>query len=310
MPCLAQDIRLSSACSLGDFSVRRFRGFIFFSATYFALALPAAAQETADTIYFGGPIVTMVRDGDRVEAIAVGGGGSAAGPENDVMASRGATKMVDLKGHTLMPGFIDAHSHVVQQTLKFAVVNLDPDPIGDVKSIEDIQRKLRQRIEETKPEPGKWLFGWGYDDTGVVEGRHPTREDLDAVSTTHPILLMHISSHLMTANSKALELAGITAETPDPEGGKIQRMPSTNEPNGVLEEKAMGFMLKALPSPTADRALEMLAYGLGKYAEAGITTAQEGGGGAGNAETTREWCQGGHHADRRGVLPRIRHAGR
>ena len=239
-----------------------------------------STKAKADTIYFGGPIVTMVREGDVAEAIAIGSGKIVAvGTQKDVMAMKGeATKVVDLKGHTLMPGFIDAHSHVVQQTLKFAVVNLDPAPIGDVKSIEDIQRKLRQRIEETKLEPGKWLFGWGYDDTGVVEGRHPTREDLDAVSTTHPILLMHISSHLMTANSKALDLAGITADTPDPEGGKIQRMPSTNEPNGVLEEKAMGFMLKALPSPTANRALDMLVYGLNKYAEAGITTAQEGGG--------------------------------
>ena len=238
-----------------------------------------AADDFADAIYFGGPIVTMIRDGDRVEALAVRDGRiTAAGRKDDVLPTQGpATRMVDLEGHALLPGFIDAHSHVVQQALKFSVVNLDPYPIGDVKTIADIQRKLRARIEETKPEPGKWVFGWGYDDTGVAEGRHPTREDLDAVSTEHPILLMHISSHLMAANSKALELAAITAETPDPEGGKIQRVPGSNEPNGVLEEKAMGFMLGTLPSPTPERSLEMLAYGLRKYAEAGITTAQEGG---------------------------------
>ena len=245
-----------------------------------AWSVTTAEAQTADVIFSGGPIYTMIRDGHRVEATAVEKGKIiATGTMEDILKMKGpGTKLVDLDGKSMMPGFIDAHSHVVQQSLKFAVVNLDPAPIGDVESIEDIQRKLRQRIEEKQLEPGKWLFGWGYDDTGVTEGRHPNREDLDAVSTTHPILLMHISSHLMTANSKALELAGITADTPDPEGGKIQRMPSTTEPNGVLEEKAMGFMLKALPSPTADRALEMLVYGLGKYAEAGITTAQEGGG--------------------------------
>jgi len=238
-----------------------------------------AADDFADAIYFGGPIVTMIRDDDRVEALAVRDGiVIASGEKATVLSLRGpTTKMLDLQGRALMPGFIDAHSHVVQQALKFSVVNLDPYPIGDVKTIADIQRKLRARIEETKPEPGKWVFGWGYDDTALEEMRHPTRKDLDAVSTEHPILLMHISSHLMSANSKALELAGISAETPDPEGGKIQRTRGGNEPNGVLEEKAMGFMLGALPSPTPERSLEMLEYGLRKYAEAGITTAQEGG---------------------------------
>ena len=107
--------------------------------------------------------------------------------------------------------------------------------------------------------------------------RHPNRDDLDAVSKEHPILLMHISSHLMTANSKALEIAGITADMQDPDGGNIQRRPGSKEPNGVLEEKAMGYMLAAVPAPAPERGLEMLQYGLKKYAEAGITTAQEGG---------------------------------
>mgnify|MGYP001825349998 FL=1 len=238
-----------------------------------------AKDDFADAIYFGGPIVTMIRDGDRVNALAVRDGLiSATGSLNDLKPLRGPeTRMVDLQGRALMPGFIDAHSHVVQQALKFAVVNLDPYPIGDVKTITDIQRKLRQRIEEKNPARGQWVIGWGYDDTGVAEQRHPTRKDLDAVSTDHPIVLMHISSHLMSANSNALELAGITSETPDPEGGKIQRMPGSKEPNGVLEEKAMGFMLGTLPSPAPERSLEMLQYGLRKYAEAGITTAQEGG---------------------------------
>jgi predicted amidohydrolase YtcJ len=239
----------------------------------------SAADEPADAIYFGGPIVTMIRDDDRVEALAVRDGTIVAtGDKESVLSLQGLnTRMLNLQGRALLPGFIDAHSHVVQSTLKFAVVNLDPHPIGDVRTITDIQRKLRERIAETNPEPGKWVFGWGYDDTGVAEQRHPTREDLDAVSTDHPILLMHISSHLMAANSKALELAGITADTPDPKGGKVQRMPGSRQPNGVLEETAMAAMLAKIPAPTPERALEMLAFGLGKYAEAGITTAQEGG---------------------------------
>ena len=138
-------------------------GFTLFGAAYFALSLSAAAapQEIADTIYFGGPIVTMTRDGDRAQALAVRGDKIVAvGSRQEVMTLKGgSTRMVDLKGRALMPGFIDAHSHVVQQSLKFSVVNLDPAPIGDVKAIADVQRKLRARISEKKLAPGQWVFG-------------------------------------------------------------------------------------------------------------------------------------------------------
>jgi predicted amidohydrolase YtcJ len=229
-------------------------------------------------IYYGGPIYTMILDGDRVEALAVRAGEIVAtGSLEAILVLKGPdTKLVDLQGKCMMPGFIDPHSHVIQQSLKFSVVNLDPHPIGDVRSIADIQRKLKERIKERQPEPGQWVFGWGYDDTGVEEKRHPTRDDLDAVSTEHPIVLMHISSHLMTSNSKALEVCGITSETQDPEGGKLQRRDGSEDPNGVMEEKAMGLLLAKVPGMAPDRALEILRNGLKKYAEAGITTAQEG----------------------------------
>ena len=246
----------------------------------FGVVLPAkgSCAQTPETIYFGGSIYTMIRDGDQVEALAVAKGMIiAAGGKEDILKIKGSdTKLIDLGGKCLMPGFIDPHSHVVQQALKFSVVNLDPYPIGDVKTIADVQRKLRERIEKTRPEKGKWVFGWGYDDTGLEEMRHPTRDDLDAVSTDHPIALMHISNHLMTCNSKALELAGITAESKDPDGGKIQRKPGSREPNGVLEELGLLILLSKIPAPSAERAMEMLTYGIAKYAEAGITTAQDG----------------------------------
>jgi predicted amidohydrolase YtcJ len=238
---------------------------------------PAAGGDRADTIYHGGPVVTMKKDGDRVEALAVKDGKIlVAGTKKDVDATKGPdTKVVDLKGNCLMPGFIDPHSHVVLQSVKFSTANLDPKPIGEVATIADIQRILRDWIREKKIEPGKWVIGWGYDDTGVEEQRHPTRDDLDAVSAEHPILLMHISCHLMTGNSKMLELNGITADTPDPEGGKIQRKKGSREPNGVLEELAMTLALKTLPAPTPEKAIAMVEEGLQFYAAAGITTAQD-----------------------------------
>jgi predicted amidohydrolase YtcJ len=256
---------------------------------------PSAPEEFADTIYFGGPIVTMICDVDRVDALAVADGVIlSTGSKDDVMTRKGAhTKLVDLNGNCLMPGFIDPHSHVTLQSAKFTTVNLDPYPIGDIKNIADIQRKLKAYIEEQKLVPGKWIFGWGYDDTGLEEMRHPNRYDLDAVTTEHPILLVHISSHLATANSKALEMVGITAETPDPEGGLFQRLEGSQEPNGVMEEIAwMGFVAQ-VPAPSREQSLEMLKIGLDYYAAAGITTASDGASAPGIMQLLRKLEQEG-----------------
>jgi len=247
--------------------------------------IATATGNAADTIYFGGPIVTMVADGNYVEALAVKAGKIIAAGSLDSMESlKGAhTKMVDLAGRCLMPGFIDPHSHVVMQSAKFAVANLDPYPIGEVKSIEDIQRILRDEIATKNIAPGKWVLGWGYDDTAPAGMRHPLKEDLDAVSTEHPILLVHISNHLCACNSLLLEQAGITASTPDPESGRIQRKPGTQEPNGVLEESALLLIAGKLPTPTPEKAIELIEAGMQYYAAAGITTAQDGSTGKGAA---------------------------
>ncbi|HBU78234.1 MAG TPA: amidohydrolase, partial [Muricauda sp.] len=169
---------------------------------------------------------------EYIEALAVKNGKILfAGPENEAMGfSSDSTRLVDIMNKTMIPGFYDPHSHVVFQSAKFGCVNLDPYPIGDVRTIPDIQRKLREHINQKKPKTGTTIIGWGYDDTGLEEMRHPNRDDLDAVSTEHAIVLMHISSHLITCNSKALELAGISAGTKDPNGGKIQRRPGSNQP--------------------------------------------------------------------------------
>jgi len=234
-------------------------------------------DKKADAIYYGGPILTMVKDDDRAEALAVQNGHiMAVGTREEVMANKGPqTKLIDLKGKALLPGFFDPHSHVVLQSAKFITANLDPKPIGNVESIADIQRILREWIQEKQLKPGQIVIGWGYDDTGLAERRHPNRKDLDAVSTENPILLLHISCHFMTANSKMLEDAGITAQTQNPEGGVIQRFPGGNEPNGVLEEAAMSLIGKKIPAMSPERAMEMLENGLHAYAEAGITTAQD-----------------------------------
>jgi len=243
----------------------------------FSDSKPGDKNSKADAIYHGGSILTMTDDGDRVEALAVMNGRIIdVGRLAEVIKRKGKdTKVIDLGGKTLMPGFFDPHSHLVLQSVKFSTANLDPKPIGKAGSIADIQQILRNWIDEKQIKPGKWVIGWGYDDTGIEEQRHPNRDDLDAVSTEHPILLMHISSHLMTGNSKMLEEIGITAETNDPEGGVIQRRPDSSEPNGVLEENAMYLVLNNIPMPTPEQAMEMIEEGLRYYTAAGITTAQD-----------------------------------
>lgn len=247
------------------------------SAKALAGTKPAPTPSGADTIYSGGPILTMTSDQARVEALAVKDGKIlAAGALASVMAAKGPqTKLVDLAGRCMMPGFIDPHSHVVLQSIKFSVANLDPKPIGTAGSIADIQAILRDWIKKKKPKPGAWVFGWGYDDTGIKEQRHPTRQDLDAVSTEHPILLVHISCHLATGNSKMLEVIGVNADTPDPEGGRIERMPGGKEPNGVFEEQALMLIMQKMPTPSPQQAMDIIAKGLEFYAQAGITTAQD-----------------------------------
>lgn len=217
----------------------------------------------------------MISDGHCVDALAVKDGEILhTGLRDDVFALRGeATKMVDLGGRCLMPGFIDPHSHVVTQSLKFGTANLDPVPIGTVGSIADIKRILTDWITEKQILEGKWVFGWGYDDTGMKDKRHPDRDDLDEVSTKHPILLMHISHHFLTGNSMMLEKAEILEADP-PQIRSRER--NLKEPNGVLAEKGMERALKALPTFDRENVKELLKQGLSVYASAGITTAQDG----------------------------------
>ena len=139
---------------------------------------------------------------------------------------------IDLQGGCLMPGFIDGHSHITQfaNSLRFT-------PLSDVKSFDELaEALLRGRRERNLPE-GSWLVGFGYDHNQLEEHRHPTRELLDQIAPDIPVLVSHASGHMGAANSRALEQAGITQNTPDPDGGKIGR-DENGDPNGYLEENA------------------------------------------------------------------------
>ena len=164
----------------------------------------------------------------------------------DVMRYRGGnTDIVDLKGKTLLPGFIDSHSHLTLTAIKRGLIAMDPPPAGDILSVHDILERFRDALASRTPGSKRWLVGWGYDHAMLEEKRHPTRVDLDRVSAEVPILLVHFSTHQIVVNSKALERVGISSETENPPGGVIQRDPESGEPNGIIEEKAMFAFLSA-----------------------------------------------------------------
>jgi len=254
-----------------------------------ALWLSACTNDTqpvADTIYVGGDILTMNDAQPRAEAVAVRGGLIlAVGSEADVMKTRGPdTTVIDLATHTLMPGFIDAHSHFFITGLKLATVNLDPPPAGDVESIDDIVHKLRTALSGRPLDQDRWLIGWGYDNAMLADGRHPTRDDLDTISTEVPILVQHFSGHMAVVNSRGLALGGIDVDSIAPEGGVIQRRPDGREPNGILEETAMlPVQREALsqlmggddPELARAQAFERMSRTQELYASRGYTTITE-----------------------------------
>lgn len=240
------------------------------------------AEQAADIIYSGGDIVTINDSQPSAEALAVKDRKIfAVGSKADLAKYKGnATKMIDLKGKTVIPGFFDAHSHLFLSTLSSVGADLYPPPMGTVDSMEKLQQALIEFKDQKNLKSGQWIIGLNYDDTLLKEKRHPTRDDLDQVSTEHPIIVIHISSHLASANSKALELAGISSETKDPVGGRFVRRQGTQEPNGVMESN-MAFLqvIAKIPTPTLEQAADMLADTLKNvYAANGITTAQEAGG--------------------------------
>jgi len=148
------------------------------------------------------------------------------------------TEVIELKNKMAMPGLIDAHVHFITVGTNMLGINLKGK---DIKSIEDIKHKVKERATVTPF--GKWIRGWGYDHTKLVENRHPTRFDLDEASPDKPVILTRTCGHIAVANSKALELAGIKDDALDPPGGKFGR--SDGKINGVLYETAQDAVLKA-----------------------------------------------------------------
>jgi predicted amidohydrolase YtcJ len=243
------------------------------------MATADAQTRPQATLYFGGPIVTM--DGPEpatVQAVAIRNGRIVAvGSLAQVRRRVGPrARRINLSGRTLLPGFIDAHGHISGVGWAADLARLSPSPLGAVDSIAALQEELRRYIRERNIPNGAIVMGFGYDDSQMLEHRHPTRQDLDAVSANHLIAVSHASGHLGAMNSAMLARAGITAASSDPPGGVIRREADGRTPNGVLEENAHFAAQRSLAPQSIDAGVDALMRGEAIYAANGITTTQDG----------------------------------
>ncbi len=226
-----------------------------------------------DRIYLNGSVITMDSNQRLVEAVAIFQGKIAAlGSSRQIGSLAGPrTEVVDLAGQVVVPGFYAPHDHFPGAgTSALFSVDLNSPPIGKIEDLDGLITALKAAAAKTPA--GKWIRGRGYDDTLLKEQRHPTRHDLDLVSTKHPIYIAHTSGHLGVANSLALRQAGITRDTPQPAGGVIQRDPQTGEPNGVFEESG-GLVSRLIPPLSQQQRLEAIEWAGKHYVSRGVTTA-------------------------------------
>lgn len=227
------------------------------------------AQGSAALVLTNGNIYTVDPRLGRVEALAITQGKIAAVGTNEEIQhwSGPQTKVIDLEGKFVMPGFNDAHTHFGGAGLALLSVNVE-----GTRSLAEFQERIRARLEEFQP--GEWITGRGWDHSLWKENRVPTRAELDAVSTAHPMLFSRVDGHSAVANSLALEKAGITRDTPDPEGGEIVR-DASGEPTGWLKEKAVGLVSRLIPAPTREQRKQGLQLVLAQAARWGVTSIQD-----------------------------------
>ena len=252
--------------------------------TLLAAAFAAAAQSTntaaqkpkADVIFIHGNIYTEVIDsaaafgsGKRAESLAIAGDKIlAVGTRDEVMKFKGTeTKIIDLNGHFVMPGFNDAHMHMASAGLE----KMNVDLVG-AKTLDEFRERLLAKVE--KAAPGEWIVGEGWDETLWPVKVLPTRWDLDEASSSHPVYLERVDGHIGVANTRALQLASVTVAAKDPEGGKIDR-DEGGTPTGILREKAQEAVQAVIPKPTHEKRRQAIETALADLASHGVTSAQD-----------------------------------
>jgi predicted amidohydrolase YtcJ len=235
----------------------------------------APEKPKADVIFTHGNVYTGIVDatsmvaGKRAEAIAIRGDRIlAVGTRDEVLKTKGPdTKIIDLGGRFVMPGFNDAHMHLAHAGQEKLSVNL----VG-AKTLDEFRERIRAKVE--KAGPGEWIVGAGWDETLWPVKAVPTRWDLDEVSSGHPVYMDRVDGHIGVANTRALQLASITVASREPAGGKIDR-DEGGTPNGILRETARDAVRAVIPKPTHEQRRQAIELALADLASHGITSAQD-----------------------------------
>ena len=221
-------------------------------------------------IYHGGTILTLEAEGTVPAVFVEDGIIRATGTKEQMEALAGSSaESISLKGRTMLPAFLDAHSHITALASTLSLASLE-----GARSFEEILSRLKQFAQDKKLGRGEWIVGFGYDQNLLKEGTHPTKEVLDRVFSDTPVMISHKSGHMGVVNSKALAIFGITEHSKDPSGGKIGRNPGSHQPNGYLEETAF-TSLKA-PKISEEQKMAQLEQAQQIYFSYGITTIQDG----------------------------------
>lgn len=235
-------------------------------------------KELADKIYFNGKVITVDSLNSIVTAIAIKNGKILqVGSDNFILKFKGAqTTLINLHGKTVVPGFIDGHSHFMN-FIKFDEVDVSAPPVSDVKNITELLNKIKRYKDAKKIRKGEWINTFGYDQDQLEEKRHLSKEDLDLFFPDNPVTVKHVSNHMTVANSYALRISGIDSQTIDPAGGVIVRKKDGKEPTGLLQEQAADLLKRPVKKKlTLDEQFEQLKEQQMFYASNGITTAQDG----------------------------------
>ncbi|MDP5052406.1 MAG: amidohydrolase family protein, partial [Congregibacter sp.] len=232
----------------------------------------------ADAIYFGGDIVTINDAQPTAEAIAVKDGKiSFVGSKAEADKLKGEqTQSVDLAGNTLMPSFIDSHSHYINMLSVANQAKLYAPPAGPGKDVDTIIATLKQFASDRKIAKGVMIMAYGYDDTVMPDGQLLNRDDLDAAFPDNPVRVDHVSMHGAVLNTAALKFYGVDPKMPTPEGGVVVRKPGTDEIGGLIMETAFLPVFEKSERMSAEQEVVNTQAAQLAYAQAGITTAQEG----------------------------------
>lgn len=230
----------------------------------------AQAKQKIALLLVNGKVFTADAQFSVAEAVAVDGEKIVAvGLTRDLKAQYQAAREIDLQGKLVTPGFNDAHVHFFRGALALLNVNL-----LDTKTLAEAQAKVAAKVKEVKPD--EWIVGRGWDHT-IWRQNFPSKKDLDAIAPNNPVYLVRVDGHVAWANSRALELAKITKETKNPEGGEIER-DAAGEATGILKETSQGLVARLIPPPTAEQQIKGMEMALEMARRYGITSVQDNSG--------------------------------